>query len=82
MLKYFRDFCILPFNILKWFLKITRCGGKRIWKSAEKKVFLNYVKHKCNLILVAWEDPEDKDTTPDFIEDENIETTDEKIEVL
>ena len=72
----------MPFNILKWALRITRCGGKKIWKATERFAFKKYVNHYCNLVVVAWEDPEDKDTTPDFIEDENIETTDEKIDVL
>ena len=53
-----------------------------MWKATERFAFNKYVKHYCNLVVVAWEDPEDKDTTPDFIEDENIETTDEKIDVL
>jgi hypothetical protein len=72
----------LPFNIIKWFLRITRCGGENIWKMSERMAFKKYVNHNCNLVVVAWEDPEDKDTTPDFIEDENVETTDEKIDVL
>lgn len=34
------------------------------------------------MLMVAWEDPENKDETNDFVEDMNEETTDEKIETV
>jgi len=32
--------------------------------------------------MVAWEDPENKDATNDFIEDENEETAEEKLDTV
>jgi hypothetical protein len=32
--------------------------------------------------MAAWEDPENKDATNDVVEDENEETTDEKIDLV
>lgn len=43
---------------------------------------LNEMKERCKMLMVAWEDPENKDETNDVVEDENEETTDEKIDTV
>ena len=34
------------------------------------------------MLIVAWEDPENNDPTPDDLEEELVETTDEKLDTL
>lgn len=46
------------------------------------EVALKGIKTRCELLMAAWEDPENKDSTNDVVEDENEETTDEKIDVV
>jgi len=56
--------------------------GKSIKNYFTKKAVWTRILDKCNLLVAAWEDPEGEDTTPDFVEDERILTTDERIEIL
>ena len=40
------------------------------------------MQRKCELLMVAWENPENKDSTNDVVAQENEETTDEKIDLV
>lgn len=62
-----------------WCLRKMEFIGKH---TAQLEKAFAAMQRRCELLIVAWEDPENKDTTNDVVEDEKEETTDEKVNLV
>jgi hypothetical protein len=66
-----KDFFMVLLKPIFWLIKLTKFGIG-IKNYFTQKAVWTKILDKCNLLVAAWEDPEGKDTTPDFVEDERV----------